>query len=563
MTSFASLAFLLVFACIISLIIYIIRLPLVFGYIIVGILIGPYFLNLISNSDSLELFAKIGIVSLLFIVGLNLNPNTIKEEAKESLILGLSQIAFTALSGFLLFYFIFNFPILPSILIASGLTLSSTIVVLKIISDKGDIDKLYSKMSLGVLLIQDFFATILLLILSIMHTASIGEIKTSIIVASFSLKVLILILIYFILSKWILPKISKLFAKSQELLLLFSAAFSFSYAYLFYVLGFSLEIGALFAGIILSASNFSKEIASRFRPIRDFFIIIFFIILGLEAEFINLIGAGWIIAILSIFVIIANPLILFIIMNLLGHRTRTSFYTSLTMGQVSEFSLVILSIARVYGYIDSRSFSIVLIVMLISICVTSYLILYSEKIYKHFRPILHFLEIRKNNKKIIDKDSEIFDFIVFGYDRVCKRFLDLAKEEKFNYAIIDINPKNIEKAQNDGGIAFFGDAGDIIFLEENNILKSKMIVSTIPDFNINMNLIGFYKKNKKDKNKIIIVVAHKEDEAKALYKEGADYVIMPYHIGAEEAAYYISKFSFDKNKFIKEKNKHIKKLSKN
>lgn len=563
MTSFASLAFLLVFACIISLIIYIIRLPLVFGYIIVGILIGPYFLNLISNSDSLELFAKIGIVSLLFIVGLNLNPNTIKEEAKESLILGLSQIAFTALSGFLLFYFIFNFPILPSILIASGLTLSSTIVVLKIISDKGDIDKLYSKMSLGVLLIQDFFATILLLILSIMHTASIGEIKTSIIVASFSLKVLILILIYFILSKWILPKISKLFAKSQELLLLFSAAFSFSYAYLFYVLGFSLEIGALFAGIILSASNFSKEIASRFRPIRDFFIIIFFIILGLEAEFINLIGAGWIIAILSIFVIIANPLILFIIMNLLGHRTRTSFYTSLTMGQVSEFSLVILSIARVYGYIDSRSFSIVLIVMLISICVTSYLILYSEKIYKHFRPILHFLEIRKNNKKIIDKDSEIFDFIVFGYDRVGKRFLDLAKEEKFNYAIIDINPKNIEKAQNDGGIAFFGDAGDIIFLEENNILKSKMIVSTIPDFNINMNLIGFYKKNKKDKNKIIIVVAHKEDEAKALYKEGADYVIMPYHIGAEEAAYYISKFSFDKNKFIKEKNKHIKKLSKN
>ena len=107
MTSFASLAFLLVFACIISLIIYIIRLPLVFGYIIVGILIGPYFLNLISNSDSLELFAKIGIVSLLFIVGLNLNPNTIKKEAKESLILGLSQIAFTALSGFLLFFILY------------------------------------------------------------------------------------------------------------------------------------------------------------------------------------------------------------------------------------------------------------------------------------------------------------------------------------------------------------------------------------------------------------------------------------------------------------------------
>ena len=250
-------------------------------------------------------------------------------------------------------------------------------------------------------------------------------------------------------------------------------------------------------------------------------------------------------------------------MNILGHRTRTSFYTSLTMGQVSEFSLVILSIARGYGYIDSRSFSIVLIVMLISICITSYFILYSEKIYKYLRPLLHFLELRKNNKKIIESTDTIFDFIVFGYDRVGKRFLDLAKQEKFNYAIIDINPKNIEKAKKDGGIAFFGDAGDIIFLEETNILKSNMIVSTIPDFNININLINFYKKNKNDKNKIIIVVAHRENEAKNLYKEGADYVIMPYHIGAEEAAYYINKFAFDKEKFHKEKVKHIKKLSEN
>ncbi len=569
MDPFANLAFLLAFACIISLIIYLFRLPLVLGYVIVGILIGPYFLNLVPDTGALDLFAKIGIVSLLFIVGLNLNPKTIKEEAKESLILGTSQIIFTALFGFIIFYFVFGFSVLPSILIASGLTLSSTIVVLKIISDKGDIEKLYSKMSLGVLLIQDFFATILLLILSIMHTADLGTVKTSVIIESFSLKILVLFAIYFILSKYILPKISKLFAKSQELLLLFSAAFSFLYAYLFHALGFSLEIGALFAGIILSTSTFAKEIASRFRPIRDFFIIIFFIILGFEAEFLNLAGTGWLISILSIFVILANPLILFIIMNLLGHRTRTSFYTSLTMGQVSEFSLVILSIARGYGYIDGKSFSIVLIVMLISICFSSYLILYSEQIYKFLKPLLHFLEIRKNNKKIIEEDNNIFDLVIFGYDRVGKKFLDLAKERKYNYVIIDINPKSIERAEKEGGLAFFGDASDLTFLEENNILKSKMIISTIPDFDINMNLVNFYKNKNIDlksvldgseENKIIITVAHREHEAKSLYIHGADYVIMPYHIGAEEAANYINKFAFDKEKFTKEKVKHIEKL---
>lgn len=568
MDSFANLAFLLTFTCVISLIIYLSRLPLVLGYVIVGILIGPYFLNLVPDAGALDLFAKIGIVSLLFIVGLNLNPKTVKEEAKESLILGISQIIFTALAGFSIFYFIFDFAMLSSILIASGLTLSSTIIVLKIISDKGDIEKLYSKMSLGVLLIQDFFATILLLILSIMHTADTGTVKTSVIIQSFSLKIILLFVIYFILSKWILPKISKLFAKSQELLLLFSAAFSFLYAYLFYALGFSLEIGALFAGIILSTSSFAKEIASRFRPIRDFFIIIFFIILGFEAEFINLAGTGWLIFTLSVFVILINPGILFMIMNLLGHKTRTSFYTSLTMGQVSEFSLVILAIAKGYGYIDAKSFSLVLIVMLISICFSSYLILYSEQLYKFARPILHFLEIRKNNRKIIEKDAEVFDLVIFGYDRVGKKFLDLAKEKNYNYVVIDINPKSIEKAEADGGFAFFGDASDITFLEENNILKSKMIISTIPDFEINKNLVDFYK-NKNinlesvlddSENKIIIVVAHRESEAKKLYMHGADYVIMPYHIGAEEAANYINRFDFDKEKFNKEKDKHLEKL---
>jgi Trk K+ transport system NAD-binding subunit len=393
-----------------------------------------------------------------------------------------------------------------------------------------------------------------------MHKVDSGAVKTSVIIKDFSLKIFILFIIYFILSKFILPRLSKIFANSQELLLLFSAAFSFSYAYLFYTFGFSLEIGALLAGIVLSTSSFSKEIASRFRPIRDFFLIIFFIILGVEAQFNNLQNSGLLITLLSIFVIIINPLILFLIMNLLGHRTRTSFYTSVTMGQVSEFSLVILSIARGYGYINDTSFAMVLVVMLISICFSSYMILYSEKIYNFIKPFLRIIEIRKNNNRIIEKEENIFDFVVFGYDRVGKRFLDLAIEKGYNYVIIDINPKSVEKAQKEGGNAFYGDAGDLGFLEENNLLKSKMIVSTIPDFNTNLNLIYFYKganKNSKDDEKIIIVVAHREDQARELYKHGADYVIMPYQIGANEAAHFIKNFDFEKEKFILEKKKHL------
>lgn len=562
MDNFANLAFLLAFTCIISLLVNFLRFPLVLGYILVGILIGPYFLNLIPNAESLDLFAKIGIVSLLFIIGLNLNPKTIKEEGGQSLILGLAQIILTTTIGFIILYFGFAFSVLTSLLIASGLTLSSTIIVLKIITDKGDIERLYAKMSLGVLLIQDFFAAILLLLLSIKHTSEIGGIETVSMLKYFGIKILILILIYILLSRWILPRVSQLFAKSQELLLLFSLAFSFLYAYLFEVFGFSLEIGALLAGIILSNLNFARDIASRFRPIRDFFIIIFFILLGFQAEFVNLASTTSLIIVLSIFVIIFHPLILFVIMNLLGHRTRTSFYTGLSMGQVSEFSLVVLAIAKVYGYIDTKAFSIILIIMLISICFSSYFLLYSEKIYKFLKPFLKLLEIRKIKKPVFNPEEKVWDMIIFGYDKVSFNFLELAKKKNYHYLIIDIDPVAVKKAEEDGGRAIIGDAENLTFLEENHILRAKMIISTIPYFDINLNLIKFYKQqiNEEVENKFAITLAYQVKQARELYSAGADYVILPYHIGAKEAVERIEQFDFSKEEFQNLKNDLLSKL---
>ncbi len=405
MDIFANLAFLLTFTCIIALIVNYFRLPLVLGYILVGILIGPYFLNLMTDTTNLELFSKIGIVALLFIIGLNLNPKTIKEEGGKSLLLGLSQIIITTVIGFIIIYFGFNFNLTTSLLVSSAITLSSTIIVLKIITDKGDIERLYAKMSLGVLLVQDFFAAILLIILSIKHISAIGGDGTLSLLKSFGIKIIVLIVIYIVLSKWILPRMSKLFSRSQELLLLFSLSFSFLYAYLFEVFGFSLEIGALLAGIILSNLNFAKDIASRFKPIRDFFIIIFFILLGFQAQFFSLSGSGNLIIVLSIFVIIFHPIILFMIMNLLGYRTRTSFYTGLSMGQVSEFSLVVLVIAKNYNFINNQVFAVVLIIMLVSICFSSYLLLYSERIYKFIKPFLKLLEIRKIKKEFFNEEG--------------------------------------------------------------------------------------------------------------------------------------------------------------
>lgn len=564
---FSNLAFLLIFTCIISIIIYYLRFPLILGYIIVGILLGPTFFNLNIDHNSLDIFSKIGIVSLLFIIGLNINPKSIKSELKESFTLGLFQIIITSISGFLFSYYIFNFKIVESILISSAFTLSSTIVILKLLTDKGDMDRLYSKISLGVLLIQDFFAALILLFLSIANTSQTQGIKINSLVLFFILKVILLIFLFYILNKYILPKLTNIFSNSQELLLLFSAAFAFSYSYLFEVLGFSLEIGALFAGIILSSSIYARDIASRFRPIRDFFIIIFFLLLGLKADFSGMSQYTMIIIIFLIFVVIINPIIMFLIMNLLGHRTRTSFFTALTMGQVSEFSLVILSVAKMFNYINNDLFSIVLIVMFVSICFSSYMLLYSENIYKFLSPFLHKIEIKKIHKRIIESKNKDFDMVIFGYDKIGNKFLNLAKNKDFNYLIIDIDKNAIERAKKYNANILFGDATNIDFLEENNIFNSRMIVSTIPYFNINKRLIEKYKNHNSnkgfnfEKNKIAISIAKLKEEAISLYETGTDFVVMPYELGGDLAVEYIEKFNFNKEKFYKEKEKQLEKLS--
>lgn len=253
-------------------------------------------------------------------------------------------------------------------------------------------------------------------------------------------------------------------------------------------------------------------------------------------------------------------------MNVLGHRTRTSFFTALTMGQVSEFSLVILSVAKIFNYVNNDLFSIVLIVMFLSICISSYMLLYSENIYKFLSPFLHKIEIKKTHKRIIESKIKNLDIIIFGYDKIGSKFLALAKKRDFNYLIIDIDKKAIDRAKEDRANILFGDASNIEFLEENNIFSSRMIVSTIPYFNINKFLIEKYKSHNSknrfnfEKNKIIISIAKTKEEAISLYQVGADFVVMPYELGGDLAVEYIDKFNFNQEKFYIAKEKELEKL---
>ena len=274
---FTQISFIIVIVLAVSLIMRILKQPLIVGYILSGIILGPYFLNVLPGFETVHAFSEIGIALLLFVVGLHLTPKVIKEVGKISLITGMGQIIFTASVGYLI-ALLLGFAPITALYIAIALTFSSTIIILKLITDKGDVETLYGKIAIGFLLVQDFVAILALVIIS---SFAAGENFLSTIGLTL-LKGIFLIAILFPISLYILPKFQKFLAQSQEFLFIFSIAWGLGMASLFYFAGLSIEVGALLAGVLLSVSPYNLEISSKLRPLRDFFIISFFLLLGAQ-----------------------------------------------------------------------------------------------------------------------------------------------------------------------------------------------------------------------------------------------------------------------------------------
>ena len=525
--------------------------PLIIGYILAGIIVGPYFLDIVTSTETIATFSQIGIAFLLFIVGLSLSPKIIKEVGKVSLITGIGQIIFTSVIGFAISMFL-GFSFIVSVYLAIALTFSSTIIIMKLLSDKNDLNKLYGKISVSFLLIQDIFVIGLLMLIS----AFSG--KTGITDLSFGVILGGILLAggFILVSVYVLPRLSNFFAKSQEFLFLFSIGWGLGLAALFHYLGFSMEIGALIAGIALSMSPYHYEISSKMRPLRDFFIILFFILLGSQMIFLNVSQLIIPAIIFSLFVLIGNPLIVMILMGLLGYKKKIGFQAGFTVAQISEFSLIFIALGVTVGHVSNEILSLVALVGLATIAGSTYLVLYSDKIYPYLSKYLSIFE----RKKVKEDKPEVKDYeiILFGCGGIGSELLQFLKELKNKFLVVDYDPETTSGLSKKKIECRYGDASDEEFLKELNLTNTKMIVSTIPGFETNLFLIKKVRQINKDA--IILVVSHSIEKTKILYAAGATYVIMPHFLGGSHASMMISKHGLDVNKFLKEKEAHLKQL---
>ncbi len=551
---FVQLAAILFTAFIVSYIVRSFNQPIIIGYILAGMIISPFILWYGASQHVIEIFSEIGIAFLLFIVGLHLNPKVIKEIGVSSLMIGLGQMALTFTLVFLIALKLLGFGLVQSAYIGVALSFSSTIIIMKILSDKKQLDSLNGKIATGILITQDLAAIITLIVIASLSTGmSLGHLVVKGFLSGGAL-----IVILFLIGYFILPRVTKHIAKSQELLFLFSIMWAFVVAAVFSYFGFTIEIGALIAGIALSISPYSTEISARIRPLRDFFLIIFFIILGLN---ITLNGAGEIIVtalILSAIALILKPLIIMIFTGLYGYTKRTTFLVGTSLGQVSEFSLIVLTVGAVYHskFITSELISTITLTLVLTIIFSTYMISYSNDFYRKMKSFARIFE-RKGARRE-KRRAKKYDAILFGYNRIGYSILRSLKSIKKEFIVIDFNPDVISTLSKFKIPSIYGDVYDQEFLEELPLHKIKIAVSTIPDYDTNLSLIEAIRLV--NQKAIIIVRAHEIDNALELYKKGADYVLTPHFLGGEYVAKMIKELKTEPKEYIKEKEKHVKML---
>jgi len=551
MNIFAELSLIIVIATVIAGVMRLLKQPLIMGHILTGILVGPYFLGIFSHKETVEVFSQIGISILLFIVGLSLSPKIIKEVGKISLITGLGQVVFTTFFGTLIAR-AFGYNLVSSLYIAIALTFSSTIIILKLLSDKRDTEKLYGRIAIGFLLVQDLVAITILIVVS---TFTQGD-SAGLIILQTALKGVIALLALSFISLKMLPKLSTFFAQSQEYLFLFSIGWGFGMALLFSLLGFSVEIGALVAGVTLSVSPFAQEMSNKLKPLRDFFLILFFISLGSTLQIQN-INAFIVPAIVfSLFVLIGNPLIMMVLTGAQGFNKKTSFNAGLTVAQISEFSLILVLLGVKLGHVSYNVLSLVTLVGIVTISASSYLILYSNKIYPY---LARYLSIFERKKTIKEVDSiGIYEVVLFGCNRVGFDFIKAFKKLAAAFLAVDFNPEVVESLRTKGVNVKYGDAEDGEFLEDLGLEHTKIVISTIPDFETNLFLLK--KAKAANKHVVVIVISYNLEEAIKLYEHQATYVIMPHFIGGQFAADLAKRAHSDSTKLLVEREGHIEYL---
>ncbi len=459
--------------------------PLIISFMFAGILVGPAVLGLVEDADQIELLASIGISLLLFVVGLRLDLGMIRTVGPVALATGLGQVFFTSLIGFLI-AIAFGLEVVPAIYVSVALTFSSTIIIVKLLSDKKEIDSLHGRIAVGFLIVQDIMAILALIALTALGGSG-GEdgesfVSSALLIAG---KGLLLLGTIACLMRWVLPVVTGYMARSPELLVLFSIAWAVSLSAGADMMGFTKEVGAFLAGISLASTQQRDAIGARLVVLRDFLLLFFFISLGATLDVSSLGAELGKAAVFSLFVLVGNPLIVMVIMGVMGYRKRTGFMCGLAVAQISEFSLILAALGLSLGHLDSSAMSLVTLVGLVTISASTYMILYSGPLYARLSGVLSVFERRvtaregETNADVDAAAARAHLILVLGLGDYGTSIAEQLRQHGWNLLAVDFDPDALKRARAMGLPVLYGDAGDPELLAQLPLAHASWILSTV------------------------------------------------------------------------------------
>ncbi|MDO9637010.1 MAG: cation:proton antiporter [Pseudotabrizicola sp.] len=547
LTSFAEVALLLAMAAGIGLIGTLARQPLIVSFIAVGLIAGPSALDVVRSDAQIDLLSELGIAVLLFLVGIKLDVKLIRSLGVVSVMTGLGQVMFTAFFGYLIGLAL-GLGHITSLYVAVALTFSSTIIIVKLLSDKREIDALHGQIALGFLIVQDLVVVLAMIVLSAIGigASDTGHGGGSVVMVLASGLALVAVVVLFV--RYAANPLTERLARAPELLVIFAIALAAMFAAVGDFVGLGKEVGGLMAGIALASTPYRETIAARLAPLRDFLLLFFFIALGATLD-LSLLGTHVIGAILfSLFVLIGNPLIVLAIMGAMGYRKRTGFLAGLTVAQISEFSLIFVAMGVSIGHVTEDALGLVTMVGLVTIAASTYMITYSHQLYARFEPLLGVFERKNTPREPSEAGAHApssYRIIIFGLGRFGTAIGLRLHKRGIRVLGVDFNPQAVRRWRDLGLEADFGDASDPEFVAELPFRGAEWMVSTVP-----IHPTGL---SHEDTRRTLIQLArtagfsgriaaasHSSGDSEALSGAGVDLVLEPFQDAADRAVELLS-----------------------
>ncbi len=534
---FAEFAALLVVVAALGGLALVLRQPLVVAFIAAGVIAGPAALGIARSTAQIDLLSDLGISVLLFLVGLKLDLKLVRTLGGVSVATGLGQVLFTSLVGFGLCLAL-GLAVVPGVYVAVALTFSSTIIIVKLLSDKRELDALHGRIALGFLIVQDLVVVVAMIALS---TLGVGE-GSGRSGPSMLAQGVALVAVVLALGRYGAEPVSQRLARSPEALATVALAWAVLLSATTATMGFGKELGGLLAGVSLASTSARDALASRLAGLRDFLLLFFFVGLGARLELASLGAMVPAAVVLSVFVLVGNPIIVMVIMGAMGYRRRTGFLAGLTVAQISEFSLVFVAMGARLGHLPAEIIGLVTLVGLVTIALSTYLITYAHPLYARLEPLLGPFE-RKVAHREAAADVPVLqgvDAVVLGLGRLGRRLGEGLTRRGWMVLGVDFDPEALRAWTALGHAGLYGDGADPELLAELPRGVPCVVVALPPT---HLGITGFDTRAAIVQTLrgarfegLVAVAVRDDDDARAMRAEGADFTFNPFAAAAEGAA---------------------------